>query len=50
MTNIKIKSIIKSQNKILKKKKREKETQKKITQISVKTLVNLHQKLEFSNH
>ena len=39
MTNIKIKSIIKSQNKILKKKKREKETQKKITQILVKTLI-----------
>ena len=39
MTNIKIKSIIKSQNKNLKKKKREKETQKKITQILVKTLI-----------
>ena len=48
MTNIKIKSIIKSQNKNLKKKK-EREGDPKEDYPNISQNFNLHQKLEFSN-
>ena len=45
-----LKNITEKKNLKKKEKEKKKKTQMKITQISVKTLVNLHQKLEFSNH
>ena len=44
-----LKNITEKKNLKKKEKEKKKKTQMKITQISVKTLVNLHQKLEFSN-